>query len=185
MLELSARSWWVYVVRGVLALIFGMYAWFMPGIAMKFLLTIFGIFVLMEGIFAIIGSIAGRKYSDVWWLILFEGIAGLILGLLILTRPGFVATVIVMFIAFWAIWGGVFRIIAAIRLRKELDSEWLLVFGGAVSILFGLMLLKHTGAGILAISWLIAFFASMLGVFLITFGIKARKFQKEAETTAG
>ncbi len=178
MLELSARNWWIYVVRGVLALTFGMYAWFMPGIAMKFLLMIFGIFVLMEGIFAIVGSIAGRKYSDVWWLILFEGIAGLILGLLILTRPGFVATVIVIFIAFWAIWGGVFRIIAAIRLRKELDSEWLLAFGGAVSILFGLMLFKHTGAGILAISWLIAFFASMFGVFLITFGIKVRKFQK-------
>ena len=183
MLELSARNWWVYVVRGVVALIFGLYAWFMPGLAMKILLMFFGIFVLIEGIFSIIGSIAGRKYSDVWWLVLLEGIAGLILGLLTLTRPEFVATVIVLFIAIWAIWGGIFRIVAAIRLRKELDSEWLLIFGGAVSILFGLMLLKHTGAGIVAISWMIAFFASMFGVLLISFGIKVRKFQKAAEAS--
>jgi uncharacterized membrane protein HdeD (DUF308 family) len=152
----------------------------MPTLAMRILLMVFGIFVLVEGIFSIVGSIAGRKYSEVWYLVLLEGIAGLLLGLLTLARPGFVAAVIVVFIAIWAIWGGLFRIIAAIRLRKELGSEWLLVFGGIVSILFGLMLFKHTGAGIVAISWMIAFFASMLGVFLISFGIKARKFQKEA-----
>jgi uncharacterized membrane protein HdeD (DUF308 family) len=103
-----------------------------------------------------------------------------VLGLLTLIRPEFVASVIVIFIALWAIWGGIFRIIAAIRLRKELDGEWLLIFGGVVSILFGLMLFKHTGAGIVAISWLIAFFASMFGMLLISFGIKARKFQKQA-----
>ena len=179
MLEFQARSWWVYIVRGVLALIFGLYAWFMPGMAMRVLLMFFGIFVLLEGIFSIVGSIAGRKYSDVWWLVLLEGIAGLALGLLTLARPGFVATVIVILIAVWAIWGGLFRIFAAIRLRKEIESEWLLIFGGVVSILFGLMLFRHTGAGIVAISWLIAFFASMFGVLLISFGIKARKFQNE------
>ena len=180
MLELFSRNWWVYVVRGVLALIFGMYAWFMPGVAMRVLLMFFGIFVLIEGIFAIAGSIAGRKYSELWWIVLLEGIAGLALGLLTLIRPGFVATGIIIFIAVWAIWGGVFRIIAAIRLRRELDSEWLLAFGGVVSILFGLMLFRHPGTGIVAISWLIGFFASMFGVLLISFGIKAKKFQKEA-----
>ena len=182
MLDLFARNWWIYVVRGALALIFGMYAWFMPGLAMKVLLMFFGIFVLLEGLFAIIGSIAGRKYSEVWWLVLMEGIAGLVLGLLTLTRPEFVATLIVIFVAAWAIWGGLFRIIAAVRLRKHIEGEWLLIFGGIVSMLFGLMLLKHTGAGIVAISWMIAFFASMFGVLLISFGIKVRKFQKEAET---
>jgi uncharacterized membrane protein HdeD (DUF308 family) len=181
MLDLFAKNWWVYIVRGAVALIFGLYAWFMPGLAMKFLLMFFGIFVLIEGVFTIVGSIAGRKASDVWWLVLLEGAAGLVIGLLTLTRPGFVATVIVIFIAVWAIWGGLFRIIAAIKLRKEIDSEWLLIFGGAVSILFGLMLFKHTGAGIVAVSWLIAFFARMIGVLLISFGIKARKFQKDAE----
>ncbi len=179
MLDLFAKSWWVYVIRGVLALIFGLYAWFIPGVAMKVLLMFFGIFVFIEGIVAIVGSIAGRKYSDVWWLVLLEGIAGLVIGLMTLTRPEFVATLIIIFIALWAIWGGLFRIIVAIRLRKELDSEWLLVFGGIVSMLFGLMLFKHPGAGILAVSWLIGFFASMSGVLLITFGIKAKKFQKE------
>ena len=183
MLELFAKNWWVYIVRGVVALIFGLYSWFMPGMAMKVLLMFFGIFVLLEGMFAIIGSIARKNESDVWYLVLLEGLAGLVIGLLTLTRPEFVATVIVIFIAVWAIWGGLFRIIAAIRLRKEVDGEWLLIFGGAVSILFGLMLFKHTGAGIVAISWLIAFFASMFGVLLISFGIKARKFQKDAETT--
>lgn len=184
MQELFARNWWTYIIRGVVALVFGLYAWFVPGLAMKALLIFFGIFVLLEGIFAIIGSIAGRKYSEVWWLVLLEGIAGLALGLLTLIRPEFVATVIVMFIAFWAIWGGVFRIIAAIRLRRDLDSEWLLVFGGMISILFGVMLFKHIGAGIVAISWMIAFFASILGILMISFGIKVRKFQKAAEKTS-
>ena len=182
MLDLMARNWWAYIVRGCVALIFGLYAWFMPGMAMKVMLTFFGIFVLLEGIFAIVGSIVARKESEVWWLVLLEGLAGLALGLITLTRPEFVATVIVLFIAFWAIWGGVFRIIAAIRLRRELDSEWLLVFGGILSILFGAMLFKHVGAGIVAISWMIAFFATMFGVLLISFGLKARKFQKEAGT---
>jgi uncharacterized membrane protein HdeD (DUF308 family) len=181
MLDLFARNWWVYVIRGAVALIFGMYAWFMPGLAMKILLTFFGIFVLIEGIFAIIGSIAGRKHSDVWWIVLLEGIAGLALGILTLTRPLYVATVIVIFVAIWAIWGGLFRIIAAVRLRREIESEWLLILGGIVSILFGLMLFKYTGAGIVAISWMIAFFATFFGVLLISFGFKVRKFQKEAE----
>ena len=184
MLDLMARNWWAYVVRGCVALIFGLYAWFMPGMAMKVLLTLFGIFVLLEGILAIAGSIVARKESDVWWLVLLEGMVGLCLGVVTLTRPGFVAAVIVLLIAFWAIWGGVFRIIAAVRLRKELDSEWLLIFGGMLSILFGIMLFKHIGAGIVAISWMIAFFASMLGVLLISFGIKLKKFQKEAGTPA-
>jgi uncharacterized membrane protein HdeD (DUF308 family) len=180
MLELLAKSWWAYIVRGILALIFGLYAWFMPGMAMFVLLMFFGIFILLEGVFSIVGSIAGRKYSDLWWLVLLEGVAGLAFGLLTLIKPEFTATLIVIFIALWAIWGGLFRIIAAVRLRKEIEGEWLLIFGGIVSILFGLMLFKHTGAGIVAISWLIAFFVSMFGVLLISFGIKARKFQKEA-----
>ncbi len=88
--------------------------------------------------------------------------------------------VLLVFVALWAIWSGLFRIIAAIRLRRELDSEWLLVFGGIISVLFGVMLFAHPEAGILAISWLIGFFASMFGVLIITFGIKVRKFQKKA-----
>ena len=181
MIELFARNWWVYVIRGCLALIFGLYAWFMPGAAMRTLLAVFGIFILIEAAIAIVGSIAGRRYSEVWWIVLLEGIFGLFLGVLTLARPGLVAAMIVMLIAFWAIWGGLFRIVAAVRLRREMDNEWLLIFGGVVSILFGLLLFRHIGVGILAISWVIGFFACMLGVFLITFGVKVRKFQKAAE----
>ena len=166
MIELFARNWWVYVIRGCLALIFGLYAWFMPGAAMRTLLAVFGIFILIEAAIAIVGSIAGRRYSEVWWIVLLEGIFGLFLGVLTLARPGLVAAMIVMLIAFWAIWGGLFRIVAAVRLRREMDNEWLLIFGGVVSILFGLLLFRHIGVGILAISWVIGFFACMLGVFL-------------------
>ena len=180
MLELVARSWWVYIVRGVLALVFGLFAYLNPAITMKILLIFFGIFIFIEGLLAIVGSIAGRKYSDIWWLVLLEGIAGVIIGVITFTRPAVTGMVLIVFVALWAIWSGLFRIITAIRLRKELDSEWLLIFGGIISILFGVMLFAHPGAGIVAIAWLIGFFASMSGILMITFGIKARKFQKEA-----
>ena len=135
----------------------------------------------MEGIFAIVGSIAGRKYSGLWWLVLLEGIAGVIIGVITFTNPGVTALVMIIFIALWAIWSGLFRIIAAISLRKELESEWLLVFGGIIAILFGILLLAHPGAGIVAIAWLIGFYAVMFGILLIIFGMKAKKFQKEVE----
>jgi uncharacterized membrane protein HdeD (DUF308 family) len=136
----------------------------------------------MEGILAIIGSFAGRRYSGVWWLILLEGIAGVAIGIITFTRPAVTAIVLMLFIAIWAIWSGIFRIVAAVRLRRELEGEWLLIFGGIISILFGAMILAHPGAGILALAWLIGFFAVFFGILLISFGIKARKFQKAAES---
>ena len=88
-----------------------------------------------------------------------------------------VGTIIVAFyIATWSIVTGVMRISMAIRLRKEIEGEWLLGFSGAVSILLGLVVLVRPQVGALGLLYVVAAAAIILGMTLIAFAIKVRMF---------
>ena len=172
--KLLSRGWWMLLIRGIVAVLFALLAFTRPGITLAALISLFGAFVLVSGAVAMWHAYAARKESSQWWVVLLEGLAGVVIGLIMLRSPGLTALSLVFVIAAWAILNGLFEIIAAIRLRKEIEGEWMLILAGVVSVLFGIWLAARPGAGALGMVWLIALFALVLGVIQIMLAFRVR-----------
>lgn len=172
---LIARNWWVLLLRGIAAIIFGIAAFAWPGLTISVLILIFGAFVLFDGVSGVIDAIRFRDERPNWGLWLLEGILGVVVGLAMLLMPGLTAIFMIGLIAAWSIIGGVLRIIAAIQLRREIEGEWFLILSGVLSVLFGIAILVLPTAGLLSIAWLIGFWAIAIGVLFILLAFRLRK----------
>jgi uncharacterized membrane protein HdeD (DUF308 family) len=116
--------------------------------------------------------IGGRAHA---WSLIIAGTIGLIAGFLTFLYPGVTAFTLLIVIAAWALARGIFEIVMAIRLRMQLHGEWLLIVAGALSVLFGLMLLLNPGAGALAMVWLVGFYALMFGITMCAIALRLRR----------
>jgi len=179
------RNWWVWVLRGVLAVLFGVAAYIWPGLTIGLLVLVFGAYVLVNGLFEVFGSIANRDLSANWWLLLLDGLFGIGIGIFTFFRPSITGIALIYLITAWAIVGGISAIISAIQLRKEIDNEWLLILSGTFSLLFGLIMAIMPGAGALALVWVIAAYAILFGILLIVFGFRIRSWGGKMESLAG
>jgi len=171
-----SRNWWVLLLRGIVAIVFGVLAWMQPGISLAALVLLFGAYSMADGILGAWTAVAGRKEHEHWWVLLLEGLVGIGVGVLTLFAPGVTALALLFYIAIWAVTTGVLEIVAAIRLRKEIEGEWLLVLGGLASVAFGVLLMARPGAGALAVLWIIAAYAVVFGAILVVLAFKARNF---------
>jgi len=171
LLHALVKNWWLFLIRGIAAIAFGVLAFMWPGLTLATLVLLYGAFALVDGVAAVIAAIRGGVPAPRWWLALV-GLCGIIVGVLTFAWPGITALVLLIFIAAWAIVMGLFEIVGAIRLRKEIDNEWMLILGGAVSVLFGILLLVQPGAGALALVWIIAFYAILFGILNIAFAFR-------------
>jgi len=169
-----ARNWWVLLLRGLVAIAFGVLAWFQPGITLAALVLLFGFYTLADGILGVWIAITGRKEHERWWVLLLWGLVGIAVGILTFLAPGVTTLALLFYIAVWAIATGVLEIVAAIRLRKEIAGEWLLILGGLASVVFGAVLMVQPGAGALALIWLIATYAVVFGILLVLLAFKLR-----------
>ena len=174
MLDLLAKYWWTFLIRGLLAIAFGFIALVWPGITLMVLVVLFGIYVIVEGLFSIIAAFSNRATRS-WWVLLLEGLASLVIGCIAFIWPGITAVVLLIFIAIWAIFTGLLEIGAAVQLRKEMQGEWILALTGILSILIGIILIINPGAGALAVVWLIGVYAIIFGGLLTFLGLKFRK----------
>jgi uncharacterized membrane protein HdeD (DUF308 family) len=174
MLEKISRNWWMYALRGLAAIIFGVVALIWPGLALQALVLVFGAYALLDGIFAILAGIAARGTFDRWWAVLLEGLAGVVIGLLTFFWPGITALVLLYFIAAWAIITGIFEIVAAIQFRRVITGEWMYILGGLLSIIFGILMFFFPGVGALGVVWLIGIYAIIFGITLIIFAVRLR-----------
>lgn len=173
--QMLSRYWWVLAIRGVGAILFGIAAIIWPGLTLSVLVMFFGAFLLFDGVIGIVDSIRYRAAQSNWWLLLIEGLLGVVIGAITLIMPGVTAYLLLMFVAVWSILGGILRIGAAIRLRDHIQGEWYLAAGGILSILFGGLLIVLPQAGILSLAWLIGFWAIAFGVLFILLAFRLRK----------
>ena len=174
MLEILTRYWWAFIVRGILAIVLGVVAFVWPGITITALIIVFGIYAFIDGVFLLVKAIAGWKARDDRWLLLFEGLLGIGIGVITFFAPGVTAIVLLFYIAAWSLTTGILEIVGAIRLRKEIKGEVWWILSGIVSILFALLLMIFPGAGILGLVWLLGVYAIVFGVLLIALGIRIR-----------
>jgi uncharacterized membrane protein HdeD (DUF308 family) len=168
-------NWWSFVLRGIFAILFGVLCFILPGMALLTLVYLFGIYALVDGILRIIGAFRrSDPQQQPWWALLIGGIFSIIAALIAFFSPGITTLALLYLIAAWALVTGSFEIAAAIRLRKQIDNEWLLALSGVLSIVFGVLLFIMPGPGALAMVWWIGIFAIIFGSLMIALGVKLR-----------
>jgi uncharacterized membrane protein HdeD (DUF308 family) len=174
MLHALASNWWLLLLRGLCAILFGVLTFAWPGVTLLTLALLYGAYALIDGVIAIAAAVRGGAPAPRWWLAVV-GLLGITAGVVTLLLPGMTALLLLLFIAAWAIASGAMQIIGAIRLRKEIDNEWWLVAGGVLSVIFGLVLAVQPGTGALALLFVIGIYAIVHGVMLISFSLRLRK----------
>ena len=175
MLPVLARNWWALALRGLAAILFGVLAFAWPGITLFVLVLFFGAYMLVDGIFAIVAAVRVAGEEDRWWLLLIQGILGVLAGLVAFFWPGLTALALLYFIAAWAIVTGIMEIVAAIRLRQEIEGEWALGLSGLLSVIFGILLVVLPApAGLLSLVWLVGAYAVATGVLLLILAFRVR-----------
>lgn len=174
-MTLLTRNWWLVVLRGILAIVFGLTAFLSPGLTWLVLVLMFGVYAMIDGVFAMLSGLASSKYSPRWWVFLLEGLISVAAGVVALMRPGLAGFALILVIAAWAILTGVLEIAAAIRLRREIKNEWTLGFGGFVSIVFGALILFQPATGGLVVTLMVGAYALIFGILLVALGLRLRK----------
>lgn len=172
--SILSGNWWALLLRGLLAIAFGVFVWTQPGISLATMVLVFGAFALAEGVLGVVTAIAGRKGNDDWWVLLLWGLVSIGIGIITFAAPGITAFVLLFYIAVWAIAVGVLQIIAAVRLRKEIAGEWLLGLAGLAAVAFGVLLIVRPGEGVLSVLMVISVYAVISGILLVILSLKVR-----------
>jgi uncharacterized membrane protein HdeD (DUF308 family) len=170
------KEWGWIALRGIAAFIFGVLALMWPMLSIVFLAVMWGAFIFADGVFSLMASWELHRQGVRWWPYLLYGLLGLVAGALTLLWPGISAFILVYIIAFWALIGGIAQITAAIRLRKEITDEWSLILLGAISVLFGLLILfSPAPQAVVAIAWMVGIYAMISGILSLMLAFKVRR----------
>jgi uncharacterized membrane protein HdeD (DUF308 family) len=178
------RIWWILLLRGVLALAFGLVSWFQPHITISVLMLYFGVYVLLDGLLSVWGGITDIKGNKYWWVLLIWGLVGIVVGVMALSSPATTLLMLLRYMAIWAIVTGALEIISVIRPAADEKREWVLVLGGLVSIVFGVILLAQPVSSLAVILGIVAAYATMFGIILIILGFMARAKSKKLASSS-
>ena len=178
--NILSRFWWLLAIRGVLWILFGVYVLAEPGLSVLLLASLCGAFVLLDGALNLAHAIAGRREHENWWLLLFIGVTGMAVGVLMLRAPTTTALVLVFCLAAWSIVTGLFEIVGAITLREEIDGELWLTLAGLIAVTFGVLLIARPVIGPLALLWMTAAYAIVSGGTFLALALRARGFVRQA-----
>ena len=177
MLNLWTRHWWILVLRGALAIAFGLLALIWPTITWHILIILFGIYVLFDGLFTLFSALRRRRKRG-WGFLLLEAFAGIGVAILALVWPRITGLALLYLIAGWALVTGALQIAIALVFREILHSEWVLGIGGLFSIILGLLVAFYPISGVVAIAWLIGLYAILSGLLFILLGLRVRSLHR-------
>jgi uncharacterized membrane protein HdeD (DUF308 family) len=180
MLSFIAREWWVFLVRGLAAIAFGIAALVWPGPTFYILVTLFGAYVLVDGITLLVALIRGdplaRRHA---WAVGIMGVLGIVAGIVTFFWPDATALTLLYVVAFWAIAMGVIQMFAAVALRREVDGEFWMGLGGLISVVFGASLILFPSAGLLSLVWLVGIWAIAFGISSLGLAFRLRAIDDE------
>jgi uncharacterized membrane protein HdeD (DUF308 family) len=182
--ETLRRNWWLLALRGLAAVIFGVLAFAWPGITLLTLIWLFGAFALVNGILSLVLATKAPKGYPRFGSLILGGLLGILAGLLTFVMPGITALGLLILIAAWALVTGILEIVAAIKLRKTITGEWILIVTGLASVAFGILLILQPAAGALVMVFWIGAYALVFGILLFVLAFKMRSLGKEGFTTA-
>jgi uncharacterized membrane protein HdeD (DUF308 family) len=174
MLSSLTRNWWVAALRGVLAIAFGIAAFAWPGVTIEILVLLFGTYALIDGVSSLVQGLQAAGSPESWFALTVSGLVGIAAGILTFVQPALTALSLVYVIAAWTLLTGGLQIVTAVRMRHVISGEWLLGLGGALSIIFGVALMRAPLAGALALVLLFGFYAIASGVSQLVFALKLR-----------
>jgi uncharacterized membrane protein HdeD (DUF308 family) len=159
----------------VAAILLGLLAFIWPGITLFVLVIFWGAYMFVDGVFAIVAAVRAAGQEARWWLLLVEGILGVLVGIVTFIWPGLTALALLYLVAAWAIVTGILEIVGAIRLRREIEGEWALILAGVLSVIFGVLLaVIPAPAGLLSLTWLIGVYAIAFGVIMLILAFRLR-----------
>lgn len=168
------RNWGWLALRGVVSVLFGLFAFAWPGKTLAAVIIVWGAFALADGVLSLVHAFRVRDQGKPFWSLVIVGLLGVAAGVVTFLWPGMTALALLMFIAAWAFVTGILQIVAAIRLRKEIENEWLLALSGVISVAFGVLMFLQPGAGALAVMWVIGAYAVFFGVLLVVLAFKLK-----------
>jgi uncharacterized membrane protein HdeD (DUF308 family) len=173
MLQVLIRNWWAFVMRGVLAVLFGLAAFFLPGVTMLSLVLVFAVYAIADGIFAIIGAVRAAKQGERWGLLVLEGIVDIGAGALAVMWPGLTVVVFVFMVAAWALITGGLMLSAAFKVDGEHGRIWL-ILAALASLVYGALLIIAPMIGALVLTWWIGAYALVFGIAMLVFAFRLR-----------
>jgi uncharacterized membrane protein HdeD (DUF308 family) len=174
-----SRNWWAVGLRGVFGILFGLVAFFLPAVTMLSLVFVLAVYLLADGILAIIASVREARRGRPWGWLTLEGIVGILTAAAVTAWPGETVLIFVLLIAVWALVSGGFMIAAAVRLRHD-HGRWWLAAGGIVSVLYGILLVVAPLIGAIVLTWWLGAYAMAFGFFLLGLAFQLRSQHKKA-----
>lgn len=173
MAAIMVGNWWALALRGVVAILFALIAFFLPGITAAALILLFGAYAFVDGVFALIAGLRAARHHGRSGALLLEGVLNIVIGIIVFVWPGPALVALIYLIAIWAVISGVALIAAGIALIRH-SGEWLLVLSGVISVLLGIILFVQPGAGVIALSWWLGFYALLFGIILVATAFRIR-----------
>ena len=173
MIAVLAQNWWAIGIRGVLGILFGLIALFLPGATMLSLVLLFAAYAFVDGVFGIVSAVRAAREHERWGYLVLEGLVNIAAAAVAVLWPGLTVVVFVLLVAFWAIFTGILELAAAFRLKID-DGRWWLVFGGGLSVIYGVLLIVAPIIGAVVLTWWIGAYALVFGVSLVMLALGLR-----------
>ena len=173
------KNWWLLTLKGLLAIIFGIFAVAMPGTTLITLMIYFGIVIIIGGIFLITGALTHKDHSKSWRNWLYEGIFDILIGLVIIFFPEFSIDIFIIILAIWAISVGFSQLVNAMNAKRENKSRWMMFLNALIVIVFSIILFINPFEGAVAVTYLVGIFAIIFGLFITLYSINLKTLKKE------
>lgn len=173
-----ARNYWLIVLRGLVAILFGLVAFFWPTPTLGALRFFLGLYLLTDGLLTVSTGLSRYNGAQPWRLLLIEGLLTIGAGVLTLVAPDLTALTVLYLIAIRAIATGMVELVSAIRLRAEIDNEGFLASSGVLSVILGAVLMIWPETATSSLVGLFGAYVVVFGLLLIGLGLQLRDWQK-------
>jgi uncharacterized membrane protein HdeD (DUF308 family) len=172
---LASRWGWI-VLRGVVAIVFGLLAFARPGAMSLSLVMLFAAYAFVGGIATIISAAQRGRAGQNWGLLMLDGVLGIAVAVVAVLWPASTALAFVWVLGVWAILTGGLEIGSAFNLRKVIRHEWMLGLAGLLSIALGVLMFARPVIGAVAVVYTLGIYAIAFGIVNIALGFELRSY---------